>query len=89
MSIIRHPVLAVTDAFHSIVNQKIIFRKLETKGFNITTANNGQEAVEAVKAAPKLSTGDKKAFDIVLMDQEARHIPKRVRCLQLTPCRCQ
>ncbi|KAK4631319.1 Histidine protein kinase NIK1 [Fulvia fulva] len=63
----RAHVLLVED---NIVNQKIIFRKLETKGFNITTANNGQEAVEAVKAAPKLNTGDKKAFDIILMDQE-------------------
>ncbi|EME47082.1 hypothetical protein DOTSEDRAFT_69150 [Dothistroma septosporum NZE10] len=63
----RAHVLLVED---NIVNQKIIFRKLETKGFNVTTANNGQEAVEAVKAAPQLNTGDKKAFDIILMDQE-------------------
>lgn len=36
----------------------------------MTTASNGREAVEAVRAAPKASSGDKAAFDVILMDQE-------------------
>lgn len=47
-----------------------MFRKLESHGFNVTTANNGREAVDAMLKAPKPSTRDKGAFNIVLMDQE-------------------
>ena len=36
----------------------------------MTTASNGREAVDAVRAAPKASGGDKAAFDVILMDQE-------------------
>ncbi|KAM3423816.1 hypothetical protein BST61_g1215 [Cercospora zeina] len=63
----RAHVLLVED---NVVNARIVFRKLEAKGFNVTTANNGKEAVDAVRAAPKASTGDKLAFDVILMDQE-------------------
>jgi len=63
----RAHVLLVED---NVINQKIVYRKLEAKGFNVTTANNGQEAVEAVRAAPRPSTGEKGAFDVILMDQE-------------------
>ncbi|TKA76023.1 hypothetical protein B0A55_05106 [Friedmanniomyces simplex] len=62
----RH-VLLVED---NIINQRIVHRKLQAKGFEVTSANNGREAVEAVRKAPKHSTGDKGAFDIILMDQE-------------------
>ena len=54
----------------NIINQKIVFRKLETHGFNVTTANNGREAVDRMREAPKQSSGARGAFDIILMDQE-------------------
>ena len=63
----RQHVLLVED---NIINQRIVFRKLEAKGFNVTTSNNGREAVEAVRDAPCPSSGDKTAFAVVLMDQE-------------------
>ncbi|RMY26348.1 hypothetical protein D0867_00107 [Hortaea werneckii] len=63
----RPHVLLVED---NVINQRIVFRKLEAKGFKVTTANNGREAVEAAKQAPKPSSGDKGAFDVILMDQE-------------------
>ena len=63
----RPHVLLVED---NVINQRIVYRKLGSKGFNVTTANNGQEAVDAVRKAPKPSSGDKDAFDVVLMDQE-------------------
>lgn len=66
-SVPRQHVLLVED---NIINQRIVFRKLDTKGFNVTTANNGREAVETIRAAPPPSSGDKAAFAIVLMDQE-------------------
>lgn len=60
-------ILLVED---NIINQKIVMRKLESKGYKVTSAKNGKEAVDAVENAPKLSTGDKRAFDICLMDME-------------------
>ncbi|KAF2159624.1 hypothetical protein M409DRAFT_29943 [Zasmidium cellare ATCC 36951] len=63
----RAHVLLVED---NIINQKILYRKLEAKGFNVTTANNGQEAVEAAKSAPRPDSGEKSAFDVILMDNQ-------------------
>lgn len=63
----RLHVLLVED---NVINQRILCRKLKGKGFDVTIANNGQEAVEAVRAAPKASSGDTGAFDVILMDQE-------------------
>jgi CheY-like chemotaxis protein len=60
-------VLLVED---NIINQKILIRKLESRGYVVTAANNGKEAVELVERAPGLSTGDKRAFNICLMDME-------------------
>lgn len=60
-------VLLVED---NAINQRIVHRKLTAKGFQVTIANNGREAVEAVQQAPKPSSGDPGAFDIILMDQE-------------------
>ncbi|KAI0126332.1 histidine kinase [Xylariales sp. AK1849] len=51
------------------INQDIILRKLEAKGFKVTTAKNGREAVDAVKNASKAPTGSKAAFSVILMDQ--------------------
>lgn len=63
----RAHVLLVED---NHINQKIVSRKLVAKGFIVTTANNGKEAVDKVQQAPKRSSGDEDAFDVVLMDQE-------------------
>ncbi|KAL4758800.1 uncharacterized protein BDW70DRAFT_90859 [Aspergillus foveolatus] len=51
-------VLFVED---NIINQKVVCRKLKVSGFEVTTANNGQEALD-------LWESDK--FDCILMDQE-------------------
>lgn len=50
------------------INQRLLLRKLEKKGFRVTTANNGQEAVAKVKELP--GSRDKSYFDIILMDKE-------------------
>ncbi|KAK5732280.1 hypothetical protein LTS12_027148, partial [Elasticomyces elasticus] len=62
----RH-VLLVED---NVINQRIVHRKLQSKGFRVTTANNGQEAVDAVQKAPRHSQSGDGGFDIILMDQE-------------------
>ncbi|KAK5170517.1 uncharacterized protein LTR77_005105 [Saxophila tyrrhenica] len=58
-------VLLVED---NIINQKVLRRKFEARDFRVTTANNGREAVEAVKAIG----ADGTALDIILMDE---HMP--------------
>lgn len=63
----RSHVILVEDNF---INRKIVCRKLQSKGYDVTTANDGQEALEMVIEAPGLSTGDSSAFDICLMDME-------------------
>lgn len=74
---VRHPdrsrsdtqihVLLVED---NIINQRIVSRKLQAKGFTVTTANNGQDAVKAMKDSPASPNGDQAAIDVILMDQE-------------------
>jgi CheY-like chemotaxis protein len=60
-------VLLVED---NIINQRILRRKLEAKGFCVTTANNGREAVNAVvRVSTSKDEGDH-LFDVILMDQE-------------------
>jgi CheY-like chemotaxis protein len=57
----------------NIINQRILRRKLESKSFKVTTANNGREAVEAVHKASRSESGASgcsEPFDIILMDQE-------------------
>ncbi|KAL1581741.1 hypothetical protein WHR41_09503 [Cladosporium halotolerans] len=60
-------VLLVED---NLINQQIVCRKLKAKGYVVTTANDGKEAIDLATSAPKLSTGDEAAFDICLMDME-------------------
>ncbi|KAK3616174.1 hypothetical protein LTR56_026122 [Elasticomyces elasticus] len=64
---VKQHVLLVED---NAINQRIVHRKLQTKGFQVTTANNGQEAVDAVRKAPRHSKPGDGGFDIILMDQE-------------------
>lgn len=61
-----HRVLFVED---NMINQKILKRKMESKGFDVVTANNGKEAVDAYKAESDVNNKSH-AFDCVLMDQE-------------------
>ena len=42
-------------------------KKIESRGFNVTTANNGKEAFDMITAR---SSEHKPPFDCVLMDQE-------------------
>ncbi|WPG99811.1 Hypothetical protein R9X50_00263000 [Acrodontium crateriforme] len=56
-------VLLVED---NLINQRIVARKLQAKGFAVTTANNGREAVDVFTASRQPSD----AFKIILMDQE-------------------
>lgn len=56
-------VLLVED---NLINQRIVARKLQTKGFVVTTSNNGREAVDSFTA----SRSSPDAFNIILMDQE-------------------
>ncbi|RHZ55480.1 hypothetical protein CDV55_104293 [Aspergillus turcosus] len=50
-------ILLVED---NIINQRILSRKLQSRGFSVTEASNGREALDAVK---------KDHFDCILMDQ--------------------
>lgn len=53
------------------INQRIISRKLKSKGFEVTTANNGREAVDATRDAIKAAAAEKGVgFDVILMDKE-------------------
>ncbi|KAL4779438.1 hypothetical protein BJX76DRAFT_340742 [Aspergillus varians] len=54
----RHNILFVED---NVINQRVLSRKLKMAGFNVTTANNGQEALDA---------WNRNSFDCILMDQE-------------------
>jgi CheY-like chemotaxis protein len=72
-SINKPKLLLVED---NVINQRILRRKLESKGFKVTTSNNGREAVEAVQrvasspAEASSSNSSSAPFDIILMDQE-------------------
>jgi CheY-like chemotaxis protein len=64
----RKHVLLVED---NAINQRIIQRKLISKNFRVSTANNGCEAVEFIAAAfEKESQRQDEAVDVVLMNQE-------------------
>jgi CheY-like chemotaxis protein len=51
----------------------VLRRQLQTRGFEVFTANNGQEAIDAVVERSKIAhddPNDRNYFDIILMDQE-------------------
>lgn len=77
-------VLFVED---NMINRKLLTRKMEAKGFTVTTANNGQEAVEAFRAASDVKQTSR-AFDCVLMDQEVNSSVEHETCHTLTRHRC-
>ncbi|KAK3078854.1 hypothetical protein LTS18_006461, partial [Coniosporium uncinatum] len=59
-------VLLVED---NVINQRILRRKLESKGFTVTVANNGKEAVEFVTDSFR-EDATKMQYACILMDQE-------------------
>ncbi|KAF2199275.1 two component histidine kinase 1 [Delitschia confertaspora ATCC 74209] len=66
----KRTLLLVED---NLINQKVLKRQLQSRGFEVIVANNGQEAIEAVKARGQLSPDEpehKTFFDCILMDQE-------------------
>ncbi|KAF2446221.1 two component histidine kinase 1 [Karstenula rhodostoma CBS 690.94] len=66
----RSTVLLVED---NLINQKVLRRQLQGKGFEVFVANNGQEAIDAVNQRGKGTPGEpvpRNYFDCILMDQE-------------------
>lgn len=65
----KQTLLLVED---NLINQKVLRRQLQTRGFEVFTANNGQEAIDMVAERGLMSpqsTTDRNFFDIILMDQ--------------------
>ncbi|OCL02426.1 two component histidine kinase 1 [Glonium stellatum] len=60
-------ILLVED---NLINQKVLRRQLQSRGFIVYVASNGQEAIEAVKAKGKERDNKQNYFDCILMDQE-------------------
>ncbi|KAL4926175.1 hybrid sensor histidine kinase/response regulator [Aspergillus undulatus] len=73
-------VLFVED---NIINQRVVSRKLQMSGFEVTTANNGQEALEMWSN----SNSSNDALACILMDQEmpimdGNTATRRIRALE-------
>jgi CheY-like chemotaxis protein len=63
-------ILLVED---NLINQKVLRRQLQSRGFEVFVANNGQEAVDMVEARGVVKEANSKRrnyFDCILMDQE-------------------
>ena len=73
-----HPTLLLVE--DNLINQRVLRRQLQSRGFEVITANNGQEAIDAVRERGKASPDPKSPtpgpnnaktyFDCILMDQE-------------------
>jgi CheY-like chemotaxis protein len=66
----RPTLLLVED---NLINQKVLRRQLQARGFEVYVANNGQDAVDAVEARGKsaqINSSQRSYFDCILMDQE-------------------
>ncbi|KAI8940730.1 hypothetical protein NX059_001995 [Plenodomus lindquistii] len=66
----KQTLLLVED---NLINQKVLRRQLQSRGFEVFTANNGQEAIDAVTDRGKVTSDNPNArnyFDCILMDQE-------------------
>ncbi|KAF2474121.1 two component histidine kinase 1 [Lindgomyces ingoldianus] len=66
-----HPVLLLVE--DNLINQKVLRRQLQFRGFEVFVANNGQEAINAVETRGKAVSDKETAhnyFDCILMDQE-------------------
>ncbi|KAF2795312.1 putative histidine kinase HHK12p [Melanomma pulvis-pyrius CBS 109.77] len=63
-------ILLVED---NLINQKVLRRQLQSRGFEVFVANNGQEAVDAVEERGRIAQiqpNRRNYFDCILMDQE-------------------
>ena len=66
----KQTLLLVED---NLINQKVLRRQLQSRGFEVFTANNGQEAIDAVAERGQSANNgpdDRNYFDCILMDQE-------------------
>jgi CheY-like chemotaxis protein len=66
----KRTLLLVED---NLINQKVLRRQLQTRGFEVFVANNGQEAINAVAKRGETGAEDlhnRNYFDCILMDQE-------------------
>ncbi|KAF9695283.1 hypothetical protein EKO04_006969 [Ascochyta lentis] len=66
----KRTLLLVED---NLINQKVLRRQLQSRGFEVFIANNGQEAIDAVFERGKTAAADqhnRNFFDCILMDQE-------------------
>ncbi|CAO2649438.1 Nn.00g068230.m01.CDS01 [Neocucurbitaria sp. VM-36] len=66
----KQSLLLVED---NLINQKVLRRQLQSRGFEVFVANNGQEAVDAVAERGRTANdnpNDRDHFDCILMDQE-------------------
>jgi CheY-like chemotaxis protein len=66
----KRTLLLVED---NLINQKVLRRQLQSRGFEVFIANNGQEAIDAVAERGKTAAEDqhnRDYFDCILMDQE-------------------
>ncbi|KAL1650665.1 hypothetical protein SLS61_005917 [Didymella pomorum] len=66
----KRTLLLVED---NLINQKVLRRQLQTRGFEVFVANNGQEAIDAVAKRGETAVEDlhnRNYFDCILMDQE-------------------
>ena len=57
----------------NLINQKVLRRQLQARGFQVSVANNGQEAIDSVMQKAGEAANDprvKTTFDCILMDQE-------------------
>ncbi|KAF1933410.1 two component histidine kinase 1 [Didymella exigua CBS 183.55] len=66
----KRTLLLVED---NLINQKVLRRQLQSRGFEVFVANNGQEAIDAVAKRGQTAAEDlnnRNYFDCILMDQE-------------------
>jgi CheY-like chemotaxis protein len=66
----KRTLLLVED---NMINQKVLRRQLQSRGYEVFVANNGQEAIDAVSERGQVSKDDpnnRNYFDCILMDQE-------------------
>lgn len=66
----KRTLLLVED---NLINQKVLRRQLQSRGFEVFVANNGQEAIDAVAKRGQTAAEDphnRSYFDCILMDQE-------------------
>jgi CheY-like chemotaxis protein len=66
----KRTLLLVED---NLINQKVLRRQLQARGFEVFVANNGQEAIDAVAKRGETAAADihnRNYFDCILMDQE-------------------